>query len=499
MMWFSGKNRWMFFLAGAFFVILPSFDAEYSVMYAIAPWISVTCLLYYARTISKKREWFLFALVLLAAYEIRYRSFLGDSDVMYMIMSALLLAVLAAVELLVFLLDRFYQTYSPGVLKVIAFPIARIVMERFVIGQQFNYSLTQFGNKWLIQSAAFVGDVFISFSVAFVPSVIVYMIIKRENRKMIRWGTAVLACYMILFLAGGVRYTFSPVKYPAIHMAYASGPQKTYYEEPSETDPEYEENVQYLRRTTAEAAGNGAKLIAYAEEAFIVNGEEEEELTREACAAAEENDIFILLSLDVTDKDGNYLNKAVLIDNEGKQLSEYLKTNLIPVIEAEDYVAGDGDIPSNRVVIDGHELVISYTVCYDATFSDYLITMDEETDLFINPSWDWEEIVDLNYRMQGLNAIENGVVMFKPTVDGWSMVTDPYGRVVYKESTLRGDYDKVRYADVPQGKTDTLYRRISRPVQWFWSLSALVTASGGIIDCVAYYRRRRNKKIRTAR
>lgn len=111
-------------------MILPSFDAEYSVMYAIAPWISVTCLLYYARTISKKREWILFALVLLAAYEVRYRSFLGDSDIMYMIMSALLLAVLAAVELLIFLLDRFYQTYSPGVLKVIAFPIARIVMER---------------------------------------------------------------------------------------------------------------------------------------------------------------------------------------------------------------------------------------------------------------------------------------------------------------------------------------------------------------------------------
>jgi hypothetical protein len=44
--------------------------------------------------------------------------------------------------------------------------------------------------------------------------------------------------------------------------------------------------------------------------------------------------------------------------------------------------------------------------------------MDPETDLFINPSRDWDEIDDLNYRMQGISAMENGIVLFKPTVDG---------------------------------------------------------------------------------
>ena len=40
-------------------------------------------------------------------------------------------------------------------------------------------------------------------------------------------------------------------------MAYASGPQKVYYEEPSEEDASYSENEMYLTRTAKEAADNG--------------------------------------------------------------------------------------------------------------------------------------------------------------------------------------------------------------------------------------------------
>ena len=51
---------------------------------------------------------------------------------------------------------------------------------------------------------------------------------------------------------------------------------------------------------------------------------------------------------------------AVLIDNEGSILSDYLKTNMIPVIE-DDYKAGDGVIPCDHVTIDGQERYISYS------------------------------------------------------------------------------------------------------------------------------------------
>ena len=164
---------------------------------------------------------------------------------------------------------------------------------------------------------------------------------------------------------------------------------------------------------------------------------------------------------------------AVLIDNEGSILSDYLKTNMIPVIE-DDYKAGDGVIPCDHVTIDGQERYISYSICYDATFPTYIMTMDEKTDLFINPSWDWDEIEDLNYRLQAISAIESGVVLFKPTVDGMSIVTDPYGNLSYKESTLGGDYEDVRYVDVPGGRTDTIYSRVYRYIAPIWSFLALL-------------------------
>ncbi len=153
-------------------------------------------------------------------------------------------------------------------------------------------------------------------------------------------------------------------------------------------------------------------------------------------------------------------------------------------------------IPSEHVEIMGRKLVISYTICYDATFSDFLLTMDRKTNLYINPSWDWSEIVDLNYRMQGISAIQNGVVLFKPTVDGWSTVMDPYGKLYYKFSTLGQDYDKVFFADVPFGRARTLYRHLYKFIRPFWTILILL----GLLELgrviALNFMRKRGKRVK---
>ena len=467
-------KRIIILILGAIFCVLPCIEPEIGSIYYLSPWIWLLCFLFYTRTMEKKTEWLVFTGIFLIAYEIRYRNFMGDSSFYYSIVSVILLIVLSIANTIPFILDRFYYKNGSVFLKVFIFPIARIVMERFIIGQQFNLSLTQFDNKWLIQSTTLVGDVFISFFVALIPSVIIFIILNREDKKALRTGLIILAPCILPCIYGGIRYHTSPRPSNQVKMAYASGPQKTYYEDPSETDPGHSENMEYLLRTVKEAADNGAKLIAYSEEAFITTAEEEKEIIKTAQAEAEKNDIYILLCLDSTNEEGEYENKAVLIGNNGEYLSDYTKTNLIPVIETEDYTAGNGQIPSNHVTIGGQEMVISYTICYDATFYRYLLSMDPETDLFINPSWDWDEIDDLNYRMQAISALENGVMLFKPTVDGWSIVTDPYGRLTYKENTIGTDYNQVHYAEVPAAKTDTLYQKTQPYITPAWSLIALI-------------------------
>ena len=472
--------RYSLVIIGFLEFILPSVNTEDDLLYVVSPWIYIACFLFFIRTIEKKRDWFLVSFVYLLGYEIRYMGFLGGVSLYYDLISAALIVWIAFATFVPYLVDRFYLKYGNksfgfGVLKVMAFPIARIIMESFILGKQFNLSLTQFGNKPLIQSVSVFGDVFITFIVAFIPSIVIYIILKKDNMKMRVCGFTALSIFLAIMIWGTARFMLAIGTDKSIPMAYASGPQKTYYEDPSLEDPDQNENIKYLGRTVKEASAGGAKLIAYAEEAFIVSHKEEEYLLEYAEELAKENDIYILICLDVSSDDDNYLNKAVLISNEGEYLSNYLKTNLIPVVE-DEYTAGNGVIPCNQVTIDGQECMVSYTICYDATFSEYLLDMDDRTNLFINPSWDWEEIVDLNYRMQGMSAIENGVALFKPTVDGWSIVTDPYGDVSYKEINLGMDYNKVFYAEVFTGKAVAVYEDIYVFVKIIWVLFAVVLA-----------------------
>ena len=80
-----------------------------------------------------------------------------------------------------------------------------------------------------------------------------------------------LAVCLFIFLAGMVRYEKSPVYDNSVLMSYAFGPQKTYYENSSEEDVSFDESLDYLKKTVTQAAENGAGLIAYAEEAFIID------------------------------------------------------------------------------------------------------------------------------------------------------------------------------------------------------------------------------------
>lgn len=476
-------------------LVVPIVNTEDDLLYVVSPWIYISSFLLFTRTIENKKDWLYFGVLFLIACELRFWGFLGDTEELFDLYSLLLLILLAVATIIPYFVDRFYQKKGHGPMRVMAFPLARVLMEKLIIGKQFNLSLTQFGNKWLIQSAAFVGDVFITMIVALIPSVVIYMIVEKENRKMKRAGSVVIIVFALIMVLGGVRYESSRTQKNAIVMAYATGPQKTYYEEASDDDPEFSENLAYLSRSVRVAADNGAKLIAFAEEAFGITRSRMADFIDVASQLADENDIYILLSLDIDNEDGEYINMSTFINCEGMIMSSYVKSNLIPVVEDSEYIEGTGIIPVNYITIDGKEHVVSYTICYDATFSEYVISMDENTDIFINPSWDWAEIDDLNYRMQGMSAIESGVELFKPTVDGWSIVSSPYGRLTYKESSLGEDYNRVHFVNVYPGRTKTLYRSIQKPVMYFWTIlvGLLLVDICRIIIMMIVKRKRDNK------
>lgn len=487
--------RFLCLVGGLLQFIFISINTENDLVYACSPWLYIGFFLFYTRTVEKKSDWFFFVFVYLTVNEIRYAGFLGQTGEYFNLYSMLLIVVVALVTLIPFVIDSFYLKFGKGIFKLLAFPITRVIMERFLVGRQFNLFLTQFGNKLLVQVAALFGDIFITFIVAFVPSAIVYMILEKDNKPFKRTALLSLLFCTVIMVLGGMRYFLSKRPNKSVLMAYASGPQKTYYENPSEDDADISENLEYLDMTVEKANEKNAKVMVYAEEAFIVEGDEEDKIIEEAKKLAKENGIFILICLDVSKGETENYNKAVFIDDKGEFLSEYIKSYLIPVVEDSEYVEGDGVIPSNHVTIDGEDYVISYSICYDATFSDYLLTMDKKTDLYINPSWDWEEIDDLNYRLQGVSAVEGGVTLFKPTVDGVSMVCDPFGKISYKENTIGLDYNSVHFVNVSKQRTVTLYRHIYKYVIYLWSIIAGVLLIDMTRIIVKLVKRKKQEKL----
>ena len=67
-------------LIGLVFFVLPLINKENDLLYAVSPWIYLSCFLYFTRTIEKKREWVYFCIIYLTACELRFIGFLGDSE-----------------------------------------------------------------------------------------------------------------------------------------------------------------------------------------------------------------------------------------------------------------------------------------------------------------------------------------------------------------------------------------------------------------------------------
>lgn len=483
-------------LVGFICYIAPVFTGQYTWIYVACPWLYLFCFLFYTRRIQKKRQWIVFALVFCTANEIRYFDLLGTSLFYVKIASVLAVVIASGVLLLPFLGDAIYGKKVKGMSAIFAFPLIRIVTENLLtlsgLGSQFNLSISQFDNKWLIQGAAMFGESFVGIIVALVPSALIYLILLLQKRQSIKkrdsqnkktpeykyYAHSRNAAIIVLLLCamvancGSIRYYIGlhrAKRFPNLTMAYVPGPQSSFTETPGE-DLSFEENIAFMQRTVREAADGEACLIAYPEEAFQIEGNEDrQKFIDAACKAAMDNDIYILLCIDLDlGEDERSKNEAIFIGVEGEVYSEYAKSNLIPIIESSGYEPGDGEMPLEYFEVEGEELVISYTICYDTTSTYYVQTCDSDVNLYISPSWDWPSILDINWRLQGTRAVENGMTIFKPTMDGYTIVTDAYGNVSYMHDSTGKDYDKVFFVEIPPSDQKVLYHYFAPFINIFW-------------------------------
>ena len=117
---------------------------------------------------------------------------------------------------------------------------------------------------------------------------------------------------------------------------------------------------------------------------------------------------------------------------------------------------------------------VSFVICYDGNFSDFIRDMTPETHIYLNPSWDWKSINDFHYRMIGVRSVEKGVNLVMTTNDGISLVSNPVGKEIMRDRIDKAGLNHVTLLDVPTKNVQTIYSKIGGILNLIYPLISMV-------------------------
>lgn len=177
-------------------------------------------------------------------------------------------------------------------------------------------------------------------------------------------------------------------------------------------------------------------------------------------------------------------NRVIFIDSEGEIQFNYEKTKLVPGLEDEEYIAGNGIIPNVSIELsNGNQVKLAAVICMDSNYVGYIRDgVKSDTEILLAPSWDWKPIDDYHNRWVIYRSVENGFSTTRSTYDGYTTAIDPYGRVLMTSHTDNTGYENVVFSDVPIMRVHTLYSKIGFVIDWCYLLGLVLVVVGGIVS-----------------
>lgn len=438
-------------------------------------WLGPIAVLLLTKTAKTKLEYVAAYLVYIISANIEYYGFFSG------ITGFAMITALQTVFFIPFVVDRILQNRLPGrFIACMAFPFLTVSVELLYavlhVEPMFAFALELFNSKAIVQSTALIGIFGLEFVLAFNAEVIAFAAVNGISRA--RGALAAnIAVIFALALFGEIRMQTKEDADESIRVAYMAGMYVGSVTEGTDFwEPEYDESIASFDAAAKTAGESGVELMVFAEEAFTIQGSDENKFVDHARDAAVQYDMAILLTMNHknADENGKGENKLLYIDRDGVIRSEYLKYKLIPILEMSDNNPGDGQIPTIETTIDGKTVSLAFMICYDSDFSGYVASMRGTADCLIIPSWDWEPIEYLHNNTTGLRAIENGFTLFKPTYDGCTVVVDRYGDVSYTADTDDTGFETVCFVDLPINSAPTVYSVIAPYLNAIYPVGALI-------------------------
>ena len=381
-------------------------------------------------------------------------------------------AVLAFVGFLPYAADRLLAPRLRGAKAALVFPSALVTMEYLfnVLGPNGSWgslAYTQYGDLALTQLVSLTGLWGVTFLVGWGAGTAAHFLdTRRARRERLRACLTFAFALAAALVYGGARLALPHAGGPALRVATLS-PQY-------EKNENYEEGLaadiqEYLYERSEREARAGAKMILWAEDSFAVYKRDEPATLERARRFAREHGVYLGLAYGARVEEGSrrYENKSVMFTPAGEVAWQYLKTHPVPGYEQSYMVRGRAPAPAYA----GPEGRFAAAICYDGDFPGF-VRATAPADLLIIPADDWRDITPLHARMAVFRAVESGVSLVRPTLNGLSVAADYRGEVLAALNHF-DSADRVMVAGVPARGVVTLYALVGDAFAWLACLCLL--------------------------
>ncbi len=365
----------------------------------------------------------------------------------------------------------------------------------------FPWNLTGYaarGSLALLQVTPITGIYGLSFLIAAYSSVIAYAILVCSRRA---WRTALVVTVALILVAVGGGYLV-PVATPRhiAHLVQTNFPQSEHY--PPDWLQAHAGELDQLEQISIEAAKKIPGLIVWPEVPAPFSMQDPAFAQRAQRIARESGNYFLVGVVDwKRNAQGHWdaSNSSTLLDPSGRRIFTYDKIHLVPfgeyvplrqwikfagrlTADIADFTPGTeyrvGQLPGGR---------FGTFICYEAIFPDEIRRFARGgAELLINVSNDgWfgrSAAPEQHLMMSRVRAVESRRWMLRDTNNGFTVVVDPYGRIVASlPPDTRGQLD----APYDFRSDLTLYARFG---DWFAWLCVIVSLAL-IAVCLARQRR----------
>lgn len=386
-------------------------------------------------------------------------------------------AALALVGFLPYVADRLLAHRLRGWKATLLFPSALVTMEYLfnVLGPNGSWgslAYTQYGDLPLLQLVSLTGLWGITFLIGWGAATAAYVSDPRRVRaERVRAASAFALAFSAALVYGGARLALPHAGGPALRVAAVS-PQ---YEKNENYEEELAAPIQdYLYARSEREAQAGAKMILWAEDSFAVYRRDEPAVLKRARRFAQERGVYLGVSYGARVEGGSrrYENKSVLFTPAGGVAWEYMKAHPVPGYEEEYMVRGTAPA-ATHVSPEGR---FAGAICYDGDFPGFM-RRTAPADLLILHADDWRDITPFHARMAVFRAVELGVSLVRPTMNGLSVAADYRGEILAATDHFNST-DRVMVAAVPARGVVTLYALAGDAFAWlaaacFVTLTAL--------------------------